>query len=313
MGSPSSNSPGPELVAPAPARIRGLDGVRSLAARIPSQIVGARVRASLWPVLLALVAVDAVALRARGLTIVDGTARPVLGAVATLLLIVLAYGPTGRSAALARTANAGAELIAFGVIGEVLSYALSSTRFPLLDAAFLAADRALGFEWSAWTATAHARPWSDWVLRTAYNSIMPQLTVCTMYLALRGRRVEGFMRALAATGLVTVVVSAVVPAIGHLPNAPHVPHLLALRDGTLTAINLRNLQGLISFPSFHAAVAALIMLAVYRERWIGPVAVVLNAVMLVATISVGGHYLVDVLAGGALAAGAWKLTARTRV
>jgi hypothetical protein len=78
--------------------------------------------------------------------------------------------------------------------------------------------------------------------------------------------------------------------------------VLALRNGSLTIIDARALDGIISFPSLHAAVAILIP---YHLRWSKPLLWLgagLNVLMLVSAIPCGNHYLTDVL-GGVLIAG----------
>jgi len=67
-------------------------------------------------------------------------------------------------------------------------------------------------------------------------------------------------------------------------------------------IPLHRMQGLISIPSLHAAMAVLLVHAMRGTRLL-PVFAVLNVAMLVSTPLDGGHYLVDVLAGVALVVG----------
>ena len=55
-------------------------------------------------------------------------------------------------------------------------------------------------------------------------------------------------------------------------------------------------------PSFHVCLAALTAWALAPVRVLGPVAVALNAIIMVATLGAGGHYLPDLLAGLALSA-----------
>ena len=127
-----------------------------------------------------------------------------------------------------------------------------------------------------------------------------------LYLGLR-RRATPLIVSLFVAGAVTIIVSWLVPAVGHLPNAPHVPALLALRAGQL----LNGVpQGLISFPSYHTTVAILLTAALVRERFLFPLACVLNGVMVISTLSMGGHYLVNVLAGIVIAVAALWLTLR---
>jgi PAP2 superfamily protein len=77
--------------------------------------------------------------------------------------------------------------------------------------------------------------------------------------------------------------------------------VLSLRQGTLRTIELEAINGIISFPSLHAAVAVIVP---YTLRWnkllFWPIAV-LDAMMLISAVPSGNHYLADVLAGVAIA------------
>src|SRR5262249_53845181 len=69
------------------------------------------------------------------------------------------------------------------------------------------------------------------------------------------------------------------------------------RDGTLRHLELLNLGGIVTFPSFHAASALLYAWALWPLRWARPLLVFINGMMLAATPLNGGHYFVDVIAG----------------
>jgi membrane-associated phospholipid phosphatase len=298
----------PSEATPAPATPHLL--VRRLAvARAAGASHLSDARRLLWLVLGAVVAVDAAWLSAAGLRLAPRGLVIELGAVALLLAIALVYQRTGRSARLARLAGSSAQLVTFGAALAVLSYLVARTDAPLADAALLRADGALGFDWHAWTAAAHADPRVAWLLMRAYDSLIPQVAAAVMLLAL-WRSATLLLLRLVATGLVTVALSGVLPAIGMRPEAAHVPHLLALRADRLPVIDPARLEGLIAFPSYHAVLAVLVAHALWAVRPLRHVVLALNAVMLVATVSVGGHYLVDVLAGGALALAAIALVPR---
>ena len=62
------------------------------------------------------------------------------------------------------------------------------------------------------------------------------------------------------------------------------------------------MQGIIQFPSYHAAGAVLLSYAVAGfPRWIVVPTIIVETVLIVSAIPIGGHHLVDVLAGAALA------------
>ena len=115
----------------------------------------------------------------------------------------------------------------------------------------------------------------------------------------------------------SIAISALLPAVGAWPyyeltaaDSVHVlptvstswPVFHGLRDGTWRALIAVGAEGIITFPSLHAALAVIVAAALWplvRLRW---VFVALNAAMLIATPIDGSHYFVDVLAGVALAA-----------
>jgi membrane-associated phospholipid phosphatase len=80
---------------------------------------------------------------------------------------------------------------------------------------------------------------------------------------------------------------------------PYVQQFLALRDGHLKIIDLRQLQGVVQFPSFHLAMAVILTYAVRGIRVLFPVLLAWNALVIAATPLVGGHHFSD-LWGGAL-------------
>jgi membrane-associated phospholipid phosphatase len=218
--------------------------------------------------------------------------------VTLLAVIWTVYERTGRSDRIAGTAAAGAVLLISMALLATSSYVVAViSPFPLFDHGLAAADRVLGFDWNAWTAALEQHPSARRVLDASYNAMVPELVGAVLYLGFC-REARSLLTSLIVAGLITVCVSWLVPAIGHLPNAPHVPTLLALRAGKL----LDGFpQGLVSFPSYHAAVAILLTIAFRRHVWLFPAACVLNGLMVASTLSTGGHYLVDVLAGGGVA------------
>ena len=86
------------------------------------------------------------------------------------------------------------------------------------------------------------------------------------------------------------------------PGLLHVPIIERLRAGSFGPVELTHLDGLIAFPSFHAAAAVMFAWAAWPIRWLRVPAMILYGLMLAATPIQGGHYFVDSLAGCAVAA-----------
>src|SRR5206468_5076868 len=113
--------------------------------------------------------------------------------------------------------------------------------------------------------------------------------------------------------IATTLISGLVPAIGvfqqigvdpaQLKNIEVGAYLMQLRDlapvreGALRHLDLVNLAGIVTFPSFHAASAVLYIWAFWPVRWMRPIAVLANTAMLASTPIVGGHYFIDLIAG----------------
>jgi membrane-associated phospholipid phosphatase len=77
----------------------------------------------------------------------------------------------------------------------------------------------------------------------------------------------------------------------------------AMRDGSMTTVELSALDGIVTFPSFHAAVAVLLAWAAAGIPYLRYPMIILNVLMLISSIPIGGHYLIDVIAGSLVAVG----------
>jgi membrane-associated phospholipid phosphatase len=214
---------------------------------------------------------------------------------------------------LASALGCTAQIIAFGAVGAPLSYLAASFDLPLRDGAFDALDKALGFDWPALFDFITSRPLPFTALRAAYVSFTLQASLAVLALAFFRQLLwlRVFVLSFILTALVTIAVAAVLPGVGAwefhaMPSGPDstipiaqssLPVFHALRDGTLRQLVAVGAEGIITFPSLHAAVGLILMAALWPVaglRWIG---IAVNAVMIAATPIDGMHYLVDVIAG----------------
>jgi membrane-associated phospholipid phosphatase len=208
-----------------------------------------------------------------------------------------------------------AQLVIFAAVGAPLSYLAAGlgAAVPLQDPVLDAIDKALGFDWMALFRWLSDTPKTFLGLRLIYGSLLPQLAVAVLCLAFTGRTLwlRTIMLAFILTTLVTIAISAALPAAGvwlHyglseadtriVPAVRTVwPVFTGLRDGSVRTLVALGAEGIITFPSLHAALAVIMVAALWpiaALRW--PV-LALNAVMLVSTPVDGAHYLVDILAG----------------
>lgn len=245
-----------------------------------------------------------------------------------LMLMSWFYATIRRDAALAEALLSAAQIIAFAAVGAPLSYVAASAALPLWDSEFLALDQRLGFDWMAWLAAMNAAPLLHRILAAAYASFAVQTTAIVVVLAAAGLalRLRIFMLSFVLTTLLTIGVSTLMPAQGvwghlHLSavDSPAIvpitrdlplPVFFGLRDGTFRHLVGEGAEGIISFPSLHAALGLLFLLALWPVRYVGWIAALLNVAMIAATPVDGSHYFSDVAAGLTIALLSWVTVQR---
>jgi membrane-associated phospholipid phosphatase len=75
-------------------------------------------------------------------------------------------------------------------------------------------------------------------------------------------------------------------------------------------IDLSALQGVVSFPSFHTMLGVMTTYALRDTIWLMIPVLLINGTMIVSTMPIGGHHLIDVLVGAGLTIGAFLLVRR---
>ncbi|HUO01995.1 MAG TPA: phosphatase PAP2 family protein [Rhizomicrobium sp.] len=188
----------------------------------------------------------------------------------------------------------------------VFSYlAMASAYGPLRDGPFLAADRALGFDWPALYRWIMARPGLALTLQLLYASMLAQGLIAGVVLGMRGERhdMRVLFRIIFIASFICCIGAMLAPALGpyqvfHIQGRGafliDMKHLLSHRNLTF---RLRELTGVISFPSFHAVVALAYAWGLRRAGLMGMAMLGINAGMFLSIPAFGGHYLVDVIAG----------------
>jgi hypothetical protein len=273
----------------------------------------------LWALAAAVTAIDGVWMR-----IAHVAAEPTGFALAAGLVLLLLIAAAGLSTVksdppLRGMALASAFLIAFTVPVAVLHFLAAGLGLPFVDGALARFEAGIGFDWTGYVAVLARQPTLSWWLALAYHSSGPQVGVVVITLSATRRlgRLWTYVRLFAGTLLCVIAVAAVLPALGpyayyaprripteHLETVGALWHLepvARLRAGTLDTLALGDLRGLATFPSFHVCLAILTAWAMAPVPVLGPLVVLLNAAVIVATIGAGGHYLPDVLAGALLA------------
>lgn len=206
-------------------------------------------------------------------------------------------------------------------VPTVLStYLALGTGMPPADERLAAIDASLGFDWTAFVGFVEAHRWLAHGLGLAYQSFMFQLLAVPVLLSVVGRAERAY-RTVVAYALICFAASFVAiwfPAIGAYPYYKIAPGSLqninmhfgyffldqfhGVREDPDFVFSVTDAAGILTFPSVHAATAALCAWAVWEIRLLRYPMLLLNAGMAVAAISHGSHYMVDIPAGVLLAA-----------
>jgi len=271
----------------------------------------------IWTVIAAVAALDLLAAAFDGFRLAMTSFAAPGGTAFVLVIAARYYGIRRRDPHVASALESTAHVVAFAAVAAPLSYVAASAALPLQDAAFDSLDRAIRFDWNGLLAIFERFPDLHRFMRAIYLSLTVQMTAVVLLLGFSGRlawlRVYTFAFIIAA--LVTIAVSAVMPAQGvwlhyglqsadpALLPVSHTswPVFLGLRDGSYRLLMATGAEGVITFPSLHAALAVILIAALWPvpvARWLGGG---VNVLMLAATPIDGSHYLIDILAGIAIA------------
>jgi hypothetical protein len=195
----------------------------------------------------------------------------------------------------------GAATLVFGV----LSYLGLCSSGAMVDAQLLAADRGLGFDWMVGYRFLLAQPMIAAILKFAYESMVYQALYFCVLFALMGKKTElrEMFWLVLAMGLFTSMGVLLFPALGPYKifdvavSGSFVPEIERIKNGHVLNFALSKLTGVVSFPSFHTAMALAYLWGFRNTGPIGWIIAALNLLMLCAIPWYGGHYLIDIIAG----------------
>jgi hypothetical protein len=270
--------------------------------------------AAAWWLIAAMALVCALAMSGQGFTFaLPQSLLPIVGAA--ILCAAMIIGRVRNRPSLSAGAGALLRMTVFTLLGVILSYALAARAGTLWDARFRAIDEAMGFDWPFLFAAADRFPAALWLGGLAYHSLTLQMVACILVLSATRQtdRLRIAVTAAIVSGFATILISGVTPALGNVFDPDRYRHLwpsvawreqemlAGLRDGSWRIIDLTQMMGIVTFPSYHATLPILLAWAVGRTRWCRVIAPVWATVTIVATPLFGGHYAIDVLAGIGLA------------
>jgi hypothetical protein len=197
-------------------------------------------------------------------------------------------------------------MICFTVVGLVAQYPAIAIGLPYADPWLARADAFLGLNVASLANWTGGHPAVARVLTTTYASYGPQCLLTILGLSILRDRAHlwEFVFHFHTFLLAVVVGVALCPAVcppaffGFVPVIDMTRLIAQIRgfhDGSLTTIRIDQFEGLVSFPSFHAAGALMVAWAWRAHPWIGIPVLLLNLCVVASTFLTGVHYVVDVL------------------
>jgi membrane-associated phospholipid phosphatase len=205
-------------------------------------------------------------------------------------------------------------LIVFTAVSAVAQYPAVAMGAPYADGWLARSDAAIGVNVAALANVVSRHPATAHLLRQAYLAYIPQFFFTVIGLAILGDRKHLWELVFHHHVCLTLAVIGLAcwPAVcppayyGFVPTIDMtrlIHQIRSLHDGTMKVVRLDELDGLVSFPSFHVAGAMMIAWAWRRRLWTLIPIVVLNTAVIVSTFVTGVHYFVDVVAAVPLVAG----------
>lgn len=214
---------------------------------------------------------------------------------------------------------AGTYIVVMSAAAAPLSYFVVTTGFPLADVHFSSFDKALGFDWLGFLEWTNQHPWFAKFLTISYFSSAFMMGLLLVVLSWLGqiRNLQHFIALFALTACAVLIISGLFPAYGpyHFYNPDpslssnmsgnagswHIEIYRALVTGQFHHFDWKTTEGIVSMPSFHTILAIITAYGLREVRFLAWPSYALGFAVIVSTLPEGGHYLVDVLAGGTIA------------
>jgi membrane-associated phospholipid phosphatase len=222
----------------------------------------------------------------------------------TAIGVFLAIALTSRWLGFSNTAGAIESwllLLVLSVLAAFGAFIGVSANMPLVDEQLAWVDGALfGFSRSSIPRLATDWPELFGVLKIIYNTFSPQPLVLLgiLFLTRHSDRAWRFLLSWSLALVICLAVAPLAPAYGTPPYTLRwIEVFEASRDGTLRLLDESVLTGIITFPSFHAAGAVLLGWGFAGIRYLRLPLLSLNVAVIVSAVMVGGHYIIDIVAG----------------
>jgi hypothetical protein len=240
-------------------------------------------------------------------------------AVAACVAISIGYRRWRPDPWISMGAECTAQIAVILTLGMLISYPLAALSFPYRDAELHAIDRMLGLDWRAYLEFFNSHPVFSTICKLAYCSMPAQfaLVIAALVVTSNFQRLQHYIIATTLALTVTLGVFTLVPAVGsyvflNIPVSEYATlmpsmtseqarQIEAMRSAADFVIGAEQIEGLISFPSFHTICGVLFSWAVWPVRRLRWWVVALNALLIAAVPIEGAHYFVDAIGGAVVA------------
>lgn len=250
---------------------------------------------------------------------VDGIGYLTLGLIsAGMIGCGYIYRLKDRSERIASSMICTGIFVAFTACISFFNYLMLPLTNGPYDVYLTQIDAVFGYHWPSVMAWAADHLLISEILKYAYATTMPQMAILIVVLGLTGRAYDMhmLMASVTITATLSVCFWGVFPTLGakslyDLPpeiwaavqpmvDLEYTNYLKEVARNGPGLITPSEVRGLIAFPSFHAVLAFTAMYAARNVKYLGPIFIVLNLLILPATFIHGGHHLVDLPAGFAM-------------
>lgn len=215
----------------------------------------------------------------------------------------------------------------FSSLIALTGYMFFPLQRPLIDETLFRIDDFLGYDWVLAVTWLAEYPQLSTVLKYVYLSSLPQLLLLLLVLGFLGRVVA--LHRLVVTGMLAAccitlfwavfpsfgpsayldVPADVIARAGLLVTPEYGAQLMDLAQNGIARIEKHQLLGTMAFPSFHILMATLALFFA-RGTWLFWPYVAVNAFMIPATLTHGGHHLIDMPGGVVLFVLSYALAVR---
>ena len=211
----------------------------------------------------------------------------------------------------------------FTAVSSVFIFALFPLPNPLIDPTLIQIDQVFGYHWPDLIAWMAEFPSVSQALSYVYHSALPQILLTIILLAALSRDLvlHRFLLVGIVTLLIAVAIWWMIPSVGpsafqQIPEADRLAtglyyspaygaFLRSLVEIGPPQITPEVITGVVAFPSYHMVMALMVVWFTRGTAAFMPAAL-LNTAMVPATLSHGGHHLVDLFGGLAVfALGVW--------